>query len=273
MNDISKTNNTTILQNMDDVERAAKAMTQSGFFKDTSQLAQAMVKILAGQEIGIGAFASMSGIHIIQGKPTYGANIIAAKVKASGKYDYVVEEMTDKVCRLSFLQDGRKIGESAFTIEDAKKAGTQNLNKFPRNMLFARAISNGQKWFCPDVTFVTMYTPEDFGAYSDDNGNVIEGVDVTDESESKNTTPQIPSVVPPVESPAKPKYSELNEKVYAFAMEKLSIDKLETKKLVKKYTETGNPHNIDTDDKLNALYEDLKSIVAEVKAETRNEQA
>lgn len=167
-----------VIQTMDDVERAAKAMATSGFFQDASQLAQATVKILAGQEIGIGAFASMVGIHIIKGKPTYGANIIAAKVKGSGKYDYTVDEMSEKACRLTFWQGDREIGKSIFTIEDAKKAGTQNTEKFPRNMLFARAISNGQKWYCPDVTFVTMYTPEEFGAIVDDGGNITNAAEV-----------------------------------------------------------------------------------------------
>lgn len=164
-----------VIQSMGDVERAASAMLKSGFFADVTDLAKATVKILAGQEIGIGAFASMTGIHIIKGKPTYGANIIAAKIKASGKYDYVVDEMTAQVCKITFMQDGKSIGQSVFTIEDAKKAGTQNTEKFPRNMLFARAISNGYRWFCPDVTFVTMYTPEEFGANVDNEGNIIEG--------------------------------------------------------------------------------------------------
>src|SRR5574339_232881 len=53
------------------------------------------------------------------------------------------------------------IGNYTFTIEDAKKAGTKNLDKFPRNMLFARAISNGVKWFCPDVFAGPVYTPEE----------------------------------------------------------------------------------------------------------------
>jgi len=59
-----------ILHTFDDVERAAKAMSASGFFADTKQAAQAIVKILAGQELGFGAFASMTGVHIIQNKPT-----------------------------------------------------------------------------------------------------------------------------------------------------------------------------------------------------------
>jgi hypothetical protein len=102
----------------------------------------------------------MSGIHIIQGKPTLGG-VIASAVKGSGKYDYKVKEMSEKICSIDFFQGSENIGNSTFTIEEAKKAGTKNIDKFPKNMLFARAISNGVKWFCPDVFAGPVYVPEE----------------------------------------------------------------------------------------------------------------
>jgi hypothetical protein len=160
---------------MEEIERAASAMHKSKFFADSVDVNQAIVKVMAGAEIGIGAFASMTGIHIIKGKPTYGANILAAKVKGSGKYDYRVKEISEKACEIEFLQSGASLGVSRFTIEDARKAGTQNTDKFPRNMLFARAMSNGIKWFTPDVLGgVTAYVPEEFGAVVDDNNMIVD---------------------------------------------------------------------------------------------------
>ena len=139
-----------------------KAFAESGMFPDIKSAAQAIVKIQAGQEIGIPPFAAMSGIHIIQGKPTIGAGVMASCVKGSGKYDYRVVESTEQVCSIDFFQGKEKIGNSTFTIADAKKAGTKNLDKFPKNMLFARAMSNGVKWFTPDVFAGPVYTPEEF---------------------------------------------------------------------------------------------------------------
>ena len=139
-----------------------KAFAESGMFPDIKSAAQAIVKIQAGQEIGIPPFAAMSGIHIIKGKPTIGAGVMASCVKGSGKYDYRVLQSTDKICSIDFYQGKEKIGNSSFTIEEAKKAGTQNLDKFPKNMLFARAMSNGVKWFTPDVFAGPVYTPEEF---------------------------------------------------------------------------------------------------------------
>jgi hypothetical protein len=139
----------------------AKAFAESGMFSDTKSAAQAIVKIQAGQEIGIPPFAAMTGIHIIQGKPTIGAGLIASRLKGSGKYDYRVVEASEKVCSIDFFQGNTKIGNSTFTIEDAKKALTKNIDKFPKNMLFARAISNGVKWYCPDIFSGPVYVPEE----------------------------------------------------------------------------------------------------------------
>lgn len=148
-------------QSFADVMSIGKAFAESGMFSDIKSAAQAVVKITAGAEMGIPPFASMSGIHIIQGKPTIGANLMAARVKGSGKYNFKVVEHTDKVCTIDFYEGPEKIGTSTFTDADAKKAGTKNLDKFPRNMLYARAMSNGVKWYAPDIFAGSVYVPEE----------------------------------------------------------------------------------------------------------------
>lgn len=158
---------------VNDILSMAKVFAESGMFTDARQLGQAFVKIQAGQEIGIPPFAAMSGIHIIQGKPTIGAGLIASTVKGSGKYDYKVPEMSEKKCSIDFYQGGELIGNSTFTIEEAKKAGTKNLDKFPKNMLFARAISNGVKWFCPDVFSGPVYVPEEMESVQDISHEIV----------------------------------------------------------------------------------------------------
>ena len=166
------------IQTYDDIENVAKAMVSSGYFADSAKISQAIVKIMAGREIGLGPFSSMNGIHIIQGKPSFGANVMAGKVRSSGRYDYRVTEINDSVCSIKFMElfnsQWSTIGTSTFTIADAKKAGVKNTDKFPRNMLFARAMSNGVRWYCPDVmNGATVYTPEELGADVDQDGNVI----------------------------------------------------------------------------------------------------
>ena len=152
----------------------AEIFAASGMFTDVKEMAQAFVKIQAGQEIGVQPFAAMTGIHIIKGKPTLGAGLIAGRIKGSGKYDYRVHTMDDDICIIVFYQGKQEIGESRFAMEDAKAAGlTSNptWKAYPKNMLFARAMSNGARWYCPDIFNGSVYTPEEMGA----DVEIIEG--------------------------------------------------------------------------------------------------
>jgi hypothetical protein len=151
-----------LIKTTQDALSIAETFFQSGMFVDIKSSSQAMVKIMAGQEFGIPPFAAMSGIHLIQGKPTIGAGLMAQRVKKSGKYSYNVLQLTDAICEIEFIQLPKTVlGKSTFTIEDAKKAGTKNIDRFPKNMLFARAISNGVRWFTPDIYESVVYVPEE----------------------------------------------------------------------------------------------------------------
>lgn len=155
-----------------------EVLTKSGYFQDARDVSQAIVKILAGRELGFGAIASMTGFYIVKGHVSMSANLMAAAVKRSGRYDYRVQALNDDACTIKFYEvaGGQRVelGESKFTMADAKRAGTGNTDKFPRNMLFARAMSNGVKWFCPDVTGGPVYTPDELGAVVDnETGEVI----------------------------------------------------------------------------------------------------
>ena len=162
MNEIAR------IDSISELMTIGKAMSASGYFNDAKDANQAIVKILAGREMGFGPFAAMSDIHIIQGKPVVGANLMAAAVKSHPRYDYRVTVNTDVAVEICFYQEGKSIGVSTFTMDDAKAAGLQgkdNWRKFPRNMLFARAISNGVRWYCPDVfSGAAVYTPDEIDA-------------------------------------------------------------------------------------------------------------
>jgi hypothetical protein len=175
-NELTVSNQPTgIIHSMDDAMKAANAMAASGFFQDARQAAQAVVKILAGQELGVGPFTAMTGVYIIQGRPALSANLMAAAVKRSGRYNFRVVELTDLRCEIIFFESGQECGRSVFTAEEARKAGTKNMDKYPRNMLYARAISNGVRWFCPDVLGGSpVYTPEELGASVNEDGQVID---------------------------------------------------------------------------------------------------
>ncbi len=149
-----------------DLLQLGRAMASSGFFKDASRASQAIVKILAGRELGIGPSAAMAGIHIIDGKTVLSAGLIASAIKRSERYNFRVKTLTPTTCVLMFFEDGQGIGESTFTIEDAQAAGLTNKGvwkSYPRNMLFARALTNGARWYCAGVFGGSVYEAEEMG--------------------------------------------------------------------------------------------------------------
>jgi hypothetical protein len=165
------------------MQSMAKMMVDSGFFTDVKQVAQAMVKIQAGREIGLPPFAAMSGIHIVQGKPVLGANLIATLVKNDPRYDYRVKQADAQACVLTWYEGGRPVGESSFTWGEATAAllvGKDNWKKYPSDMLFARALTRGARRYAPGIFGgAPIYTPDELGVETDEEGHVIEGQVVT----------------------------------------------------------------------------------------------
>lgn len=189
-----------------------EVLYKSGYFKDINSAAQAVVKILRGQELGIGPVASLENIYVVDGKTALGAGLIASFIKQSGRYDYRILELTDKGCKLAFFENGKKIGESSFTEQDAQRAGLLGKNswqKYPRNMYFARALSNGARWYCPDVFRGPIYTPEELS-----DKDVIEAEALVIEEEPKGMTQQTEYSEPPKQSEAqeKPTQAKTNGK-------------------------------------------------------------
>lgn len=158
----------------------AKHFMASGYFKDTKSMSQAVVKVVAGEELGLGPMTAMNGIHIIEGKPSLSANLMGTLVKRSESYNYRPTEVTDTRAAIDFFEDGEEVGSSEFTIKQAQRAGLvrqgSGWTKYPEAMLFARALSQGIRWYCPDVTSGSpAYTPEELGADVDQAGDPLPG--------------------------------------------------------------------------------------------------
>lgn len=156
-------------------------LQKSGYFKDVRDAAQAVTKILFGRELGFSPIVSISGIHVIEGKPALSSNLMATLIKRSGKYDYRVKVWTNAECVLTFREKvigkWEDVGESSFTMDDAKTAGLLGKGvwaKYPKPMLFSRALSQGLRTYCPDVSASPIYVPEEMGAEVNEDGDVLE---------------------------------------------------------------------------------------------------
>lgn len=138
--------------------RLAEFAGRSNFFNCSNQ-EQAVMKLLMGQELGFSPCASLSGIHIVEGRPMVGANMYASAIKAHAHYDYKAET-SRTACRVTFFADDAELGSYGMTLEEATAAGLTHSNsgkhkanwrRHPDAMLFARCISQGARFHCPDV--------------------------------------------------------------------------------------------------------------------------
>lgn len=197
------TNQLPVPRDLDGLERLASVFVASGW--SGGDCAQAMVKILWGREMGLGPVASVQGIDVIQGRPSPSAGLVAAQIDAHDRYAYAEVIRNTKLCRLAFFVGAGmayaspyasdrwdrwldKYGTDApnpppgyglaagvhlrgveeFSIEDATTAGLaggKNWKSYPRQMLFARAITEGQRSYAPNLWGgLKNYVPDELGS-------------------------------------------------------------------------------------------------------------
>ena len=161
------------------VKEVAQIFASSGMFPDAKSAAEVATKLLVGRSLGMSDYDSMAGFHIIKGKVNLSANSMAAAIEKSGRYNYRVIEHTKQVCSIEFFEmfndKWEPVGVSTFSVEDAKQAGLggDNWRKYPKAMLFARAISAGYKMYCPDAFGMAAVYVEEHGE-TEIPGDVVE---------------------------------------------------------------------------------------------------
>lgn len=157
---------------LDELKRLGIIMVEAGYFADakakgkySTEVAKAIVKLMVGKELGLSPIAAMRGVFMTPGGAIgYSSNLIASAIKKSRRYDYRVITNTAEECTVAFFEGGDQVGESTWTMDDAKRAGLatkDNWKTYPAAMLFARALSAGSRMFAPDLFDGPAYTPEE----------------------------------------------------------------------------------------------------------------
>lgn len=180
--------------------RLADAMANSGAFKQTDA-ALAFVKITLGRDLGLGPAQAMMSLDVVKGNLQMRGVLLGSFVRRAPDYDYEVVHSDAERCLVRFYGIGKRtgewdvLGESEFTIEDAKQAklvkDDSAWKAHPRNMLLWRALSNGVKFYCPDLLGgVPVYTEADdfreipaIGAAESDEAPGWRGVSVAEAAE------------------------------------------------------------------------------------------
>ncbi len=143
---------------IEEAMRLARLLVASRLLPRSVATPEAAFAIIAtGRELGMTAMQSLRSIHVIEGKPTLSADLVAALVKSR----------TD-VCRYFMLvastpqvatYETQRVGDPkpttmSFSMEDATRAGLQgkdNWRKYPAAMLRARCITALARAVYPDL--------------------------------------------------------------------------------------------------------------------------
>lgn len=160
------------------MKEQATMLVKSGFLpKDINTPEKAMAIALKGVEVGFPMMQSFAQIHIINGKPSIGAEGMHFLIKKNCPEAVInIKERTTECCIIKASRPKHEPVEFIFSMEDAKKAqllANPSWQKYPRNMLFARCLSDVARSMFPDCIGGISYTPEELGADVDIEGNIV----------------------------------------------------------------------------------------------------
>ena len=157
----------------------AKAMAASDLLPRQYQgkPANLLWAISYGQTLGVAPLTAVQSIHVINGKPTASADLIAGLVRRAGHKLRVNGDDKRAVAQIIRADDPDFTFEVVWTIERAQAAkltSKDTWKNFPAAMLKARAITEVARAACSEILQGTIYTPEELGANVDADGIPVE---------------------------------------------------------------------------------------------------
>lgn len=168
--------------------RYAQPAADSRYWGDAANVAQSLMKILAGKELGLSAIVSLQAVVIVKGKISISGDMIATKLREAG-YRWGFLQHDENGCVLAWFKGFDEAGKPvplidpatgkqvtvSFTRQDAERAELAErpgapgekktsgmYDKYPRSMYFNRCLAFFRRWYAPEVTNgVNVYAPEE----------------------------------------------------------------------------------------------------------------
>lgn len=159
---------------------------------ESKAIAQCMVRIEIGESMGFSAAESMQGIDIISNRASISAQLRAARMQSRGyhwdlewhtgsngtcegvtiwgKYKgKILQDRSGEQVSVSYLKSDAAMMLTTITEWKDRQKTTRrasilekdNWKMSPRNMYFARAITNFQRWYAPGVLSVNLLSSEE----------------------------------------------------------------------------------------------------------------
>jgi hypothetical protein len=160
-----------------ELEKIAEYAEASGLFGTQRRLpnggyqdvpitkAQALMRVLRGQELGLPPTTALGGIWFSRGKMICDAGTTALLLANHG---YVVDdiESTPERCAMHLSREGAKIGKPvSFSMDDARNGGlikggdTSAWKAWPQDMLWARCLTRLARRYAAHVFGGSVYAP------------------------------------------------------------------------------------------------------------------
>jgi hypothetical protein len=146
---------------LQEVEKMAVALVKSQF-GGIKTAEQALILMLVAQAEGMHPATVLQTYHIINGQPSMKSHAMLARFQKAGGSVRWLERSDTRVCAIFSHPQGGEV-EIDWDMDRVKRAGLSNRDgyqKYPRQLLTARVISEGVRTVCPDAPG-GFYTPEE----------------------------------------------------------------------------------------------------------------
>jgi hypothetical protein len=163
----------------------ARALADSGLLPAAYRRNPANVlwAVEYGEMLGLPPMAAMTGVHVIEGKPTASAGLISGLVRQAGHKLRVWGTNKSATCEIVRSDDPEHTFSVTWTLrkgpddnpsaEEAVLLGKSVWKQYPASMLKSRAITQCARDACEEVLYGLHYTPEELGAEVDEDGDVV----------------------------------------------------------------------------------------------------
>ncbi len=175
------------LANLGEIQVFADTCFKSGLFPDCKSPIEAVMKIVAGRELGLPGLMSLQKLYIVNGKMGMAGEVAIVLLQRAGykivhKYD---NRDNPTACEVTLTHPQGNSFAWRFTIADAKRAGLVKpggaWEKYPQDLLYYRALMSAARKFAPEALGGIGYTPEELQSINGEarkvTGEATEGIE------------------------------------------------------------------------------------------------
>ncbi|MBE7701223.1 hypothetical protein H9623_13045 [Oerskovia sp. Sa1BUA8] len=166
---------------LNDKIRYAQALSGSNLLPKQyrEQPANLLFALEYADALGVAPINAITSIHVIEGKPSASADLIASLVRRAGHRLRVSGDDTFAEATILRADDPDYPFTVRWDMAKARQAGLTGKGvwkAYPSAMLRSRAITEVARMAAPDALFGVIYTPEELGAEVDAAGDVVQSV-------------------------------------------------------------------------------------------------